>query len=49
MVKFPIMPMIHSLDLFDKVVDPVLNNGCEVWGIEEAAKLENIHMQFCKQ
>lgn len=48
MVKFPKMSMIHKLDLFDKLVEPVLNYRCEVWTMGKAANLGNIHMQFCK-
>ena len=48
-VKFPNMSIIHQLNLFDKLVEPVLSYGCEIWGMENANILENIYLQFCKQ
>ena len=49
MVKFPNMSLSHTLDLFDKLIEPILCYGSEVWGMNEANKLETIHMQFCKK
>jgi len=49
MIKFPNMSVSHKLDLFDKLIEPIISYGSEVWGMNEATKLERIHMQFCKQ
>ena len=35
------------LDLFDKIDQPILLYGCEVWGFSFAA-LESIHLNFVK-
>ena len=42
------MTVIHKLDLFDKLIEPILNYSCEIWGVNEAAKLESIYMHFGK-
>ena len=38
----------HVLDLFDKLVTPILNYGGEVWGFCKAKQIERVHLQFCK-
>ena len=38
----------HQLELFDKLVKPILNYGCEVWGFHKEQNIENFHTQFCK-
>ena len=44
--------MIHTivpkLDLFDKLILPIINYGCEVWGFNNGTALERVHLQFCK-
>ena len=39
----------YKLDLFDKLVTPILNYGCEVWGFAKGNAIERVHMQFCKK
>ena len=39
----------HRLELFDKLVTPVLNYGSEIWGFCQAKQIERTHMMFCKQ
>ena len=39
----------HSLELYDKLVSPILNDGAEVWGFCKANQIERVHMQFCKR
>ena len=39
----------HKLELFDKLVTPILNYGSEIWGFTPAKKIERVHMFFCKQ
>lgn len=46
--KLTDLPVKHVLDLFDKLILPILNYGCEVWGINESKKIENVHLHFCK-
>ena len=36
------------LELFDKLIQPVLNYGCEVWGFDKANDIEIVHKSFCK-
>ena len=38
----------HIMDLFDKLVTPILNYGSEVWGFCQAKQIKRIHIQFCK-
>ena len=38
----------HRLELFDKLVLPILNYGCEVWGFHMANNIERVHTQYCK-
>ena len=39
----------HRVELFDKLVTPILHYGCEVWGFCQAKQIERTHMMFCKQ
>lgn len=45
--KFREIYVQHSL--FDKLVPPVLNYDCEVWGFIKGTAIEKVHMQFCKR
>ena len=36
------------LDLFDKMIKPILLYGCEVWGFSDNDILEKIHLKYCK-
>ena len=37
-----------QLEMFDKVVVPVLLYGSEVWGFENLDIIESVHLRFCK-
>ena len=37
-----------QMDMFDKIVVPILLYGSEVWGFENFDMLERIHLKFCK-
>lgn len=37
-----------QLDLFDKMVVPVLLYGCEIWGFSNCNMIEKIQLKFCK-
>jgi hypothetical protein len=37
-----------QLDLFDKIIIPMLTYGSEIWGYENIDTLEKLHVKFCK-
>ena len=39
----------HVIDLFDKLITPILNFGSEVWGFNKSPSIETVHLQFCKR
>ena len=39
----------HKLELFDKLVYPILNFSSEVWGFYKSPSIETVHLQFCKK
>ena len=47
--SFTALKPSHILDLFDKLISPILNYGSEVWGFHKAKSVEPVHMQFCKR
>ena len=47
--KFTFLKPSHILDLFDKLISPILNYGSEVWGFHKAPALETVHLQFCRK
>lgn len=47
--QFTDLSVSHTLDIFDKLILPILNYGAEIWGFSNAEKLEKVHLQFCKQ
>ena len=42
------MPVDLQLKLFDFLVSPILLYASEVWGFENKASIEKVHLQFCK-
>ena len=47
--SFTALKPSHILDLFEKLISPILNYGSEVWGFHKAKSIETVHMQFCKR
>ena len=47
--KFIDLSVSHRLNLFDRLIMPILNYGSEVWGFSSGMSIERVHMQFCKQ
>jgi hypothetical protein len=39
----------HKLDMFDKLITPILCYGAEVWGFHQAMAVERVHLSFCKR
>jgi len=46
--KFTDVTVKHRLDLFEKLIVPILNYGSEVWGFNKGQSIERLHLQFCK-
>lgn len=42
------LPVNVAVDLFDKLVSPVMRYSCEVWGFEKTDELEKLHLKFLK-
>ena len=47
--KFTFLSPRHKLELFDKLVTPILNYGSKVWGFIQGNAIERVHLQFCKR
>ena len=43
------LPVDLEIDLFDKLVIPILLYGSEVWGFESIKQLDTFHHSYCKQ
>jgi len=37
-----------QLEIFDKIIIPMLTYGSEIWGYENIDILEKLHVKFCK-
>jgi hypothetical protein len=46
--KYHNLSVSCQLDLFDKVVKPIVLYGSEVWGFRNYHMVEQVHLQFCK-
>lgn len=42
------LPIDMQLELFDRMITPVLTYGGEVWGYDNNDMLEKLHLRFCK-
>ncbi|MCG8045176.1 MAG: reverse transcriptase family protein [Candidatus Thiodiazotropha taylori] len=47
--KFIALSVSHVLDLFDRLITPILNYSCEVWGFQKSRDIETVHLQFFKR
>ena len=47
--NFTALTPSHKLELFDKLVSPILNFGSEVWVFYKSPSIETVHLQFCKK
>ncbi len=36
------------LELYDRMIVPIMLYGCEVWGPENYTETEKLHLKFCK-
>ena len=46
--KFKNVPISLSLELFDKLISPILSYASEIWGFHESPDIERVHLSFCK-
>ena len=46
--KFSNLSVAILLELFDKLILPILCYSCEVWGFNKAKDIERVHLKFCK-
>ena len=42
------IPITLALDLFDKIVLPILIYGAEIWGTKYAGPIEVVHIKYCE-
>jgi len=47
--KFTSLSVQHRLDIFEKLITPILNDGSQVWGFAQGACIERVHLQFCER
>ena len=47
--KFVYLKPKDVLDLFDKLIRPILNYSAEVWGFSQSMLIKRVQLQFCKQ
>ena len=47
--NFVSVSLRHYLELFDKLVRPILRYDGEVWGFANASAIERLHLRFCKR
>jgi len=47
--KVPCITVSHKLDLFDKLITPILGYYSEVRGYLEVTQLETVHLHYMKQ
>ena len=45
-LNFPGITVHHKLDLFDKLILPILKYGSEVWDLNDSTKLEKIQIHI---
>ncbi len=37
-----------QIELFDRIIDPIMLYGCEVWGPENYTETEKLHLKYFK-
>lgn len=47
--RFTTLTTSHLIELFDKLILPILNYCSEIWGFVPANIIERVHLQFCKR
>ena len=49
LTKFTTLMPKHSMELFDKLISPIMNYAAEVWGFNKGLNIERIHLRFIKR
>jgi len=49
LLNFTDVSILHRLELFDKLVVPILSYSCEVWVFYNAVNIERVHTLYCKR
>ena len=49
LIKFTTLSPKHKLELFDKLISPIMNYGAEVWGFNKGPTIERTHLRFLKR
>ena len=49
LIKFSSLKVSHVLDLFYRLIAPILNYSSEVWGFQKSKDIEVVHLHFCKK
>ena len=47
--KFTVVSPKHTLELYDKLIAPIMNYSAEVWGFNKGLNIERIHLRFLKR
>ena len=47
--KFTDLSPRHTLDLYDKLISPILTYGGKIWVFSKPLQQERVHLQFCKK
>ena len=47
--KFTSISVSHRIELFDKLILPIFNYACEVWGFVHGEVIKRMHLQFMKK
>ena len=46
--NYPYLTPKHVMELFDKMITPILCYASEVWGFHDAPDIERVQLKFCK-
>ena len=46
--NYPYLTPKHAMEMFDKMITPILCYASEVWGFHDAPDIERVQLKFCK-
>jgi len=47
--RFTSLSVQHTLDIFEKLITPILNYDSQGWGFAQGTCIERVHLQFCNK